>query len=85
MPIGDSDHMATLVSKFSKYNLQQDTVIRKRLYKHFNTQQFLEEIRDSHINYLVTQEQDIEVAAQLFNDEFLKILDKHAPLKNIQV
>ena len=45
---------------------------------------FLTDVYESNINHSVTNEEDIDVAAEIFERSFRKILDKHAPIKVFQ-
>ena len=85
LPIGDSDHFRILAVKTSKHLLQKETIIKKRIYKNFDTRAFLQDIYEANINTKVLEENTIEKASQKFQDCFLPILNKHAPLSTIQI
>ena len=50
----------------------------KRSYKNFKPEEFLTDILESDINNVVTACEDLDSAAEIFEDSFKEILDKHA-------
>ena len=82
---GDSDHLAVIVTKFTKAPVTKPQTVRKRTYKNFCVEMFLTDILNSGINDLVTAIEDIEEAAEAFQRHFSKILDFHAPMKTFQM
>ena len=56
----------------------------KRSYKHFDAGVFLQDIFDSGLNAKVTETDNIDDAARLFQNIFSEVLDRHAPVKIFQ-
>ena len=83
--VGNSDHLGVRVIKLCKTKIDRPQVLKKRSYKHFSIEGFLTDILNSNINSLVTDQDDLEMAAEVFEHEFKSILDAHAPIKTIQV
>ena len=85
---GSSDHMAVLVTKFSRDIKHQPKTVRKRKYKHFVPASFLEDILinlQHGVFQPILATFDPDLAATLFSKTFGEILNKHAPLKTYQV
>ena len=80
---GDSDHLAIILTKFSKELRNKPQTVMKRSYKNFNAGMFLQDIQNSDINKKVT-EATVEDAAKIFQDVFGEVLDRHAPVKIFQ-
>ena len=83
--VGNSDHLGVRITKTCKNNHEKPQVIRKRCYKRFNIEDFLTDVLHSDINSIITAQNDLETAAELFEYEFCAILDFHAPIKTIQI
>ena len=85
---GDSDHMAVIVTKFSREVKCMPKTIKKRNYKTFEANAFLNEIKTLHqsggFNRVLTSNCPNQAAA-LFSGIFGSILNKYAPLKVFQV
>ena len=85
--VGKSDHMGILLNKFSREVRTCTKTTRKRVYKNFNCDSFVEDIRAAKemgkFNPILEND-DIEAAGDTFTKVFSEILDKHAPLKVIQ-
>ena len=76
--------MLILVIRKSKSIRHSPKYIRKRNYKNFNSQSFISEIRK--IKWLdLYMSNDVNEALGLFMDKFKPILDRLAPMRNIQV
>ena len=82
---GNSDHLAVLITKYSKELKIKPQTIRKRSYKHFDIKNFLKDVNESRINAEITAIRDIDEAALKFEELFGSILDKHAPVKVFQI
>ena len=83
-----SDHLPVMVTKLSHEVRTQPKTIRKRLYKNFSPYAFLLEVNSCLENGLFDQvlsNNDIEEASAIFSGLFGSILNRHAPLKTIQV
>ena len=85
LAIGNSDHLAVFITKYSKEVVLQPKMIRKQSYKYFNIENFLSDIYHSEINATVTNLDDLESAATQFQTLFSRILNLHAPMKTFQV
>ena len=83
--VGSSDHLGIVIKKFTRAPKIKPKIIQKRCYKNFIIENFLNDILTSHINEVVTACDDLEAAAEKFENIFGEILDKHAPMKKIQV
>ena len=81
---GDSDHLAIILTKFSKELRNKPQTVMKRSYKNFNAGMFLQDIQNSDINKKVTEANNVEDAAKIFQDVFGEVLDRHAPVKVFQ-
>ena len=85
VPVGNSDHLGIVVKKLTKFQATRPQVIRKRCYKYFDAEAFLIDILTSNINNEVVKEKSIDIAAEKFETIFKKVLDTHAPERNIQI
>ena len=82
---GDSDHLAVIVHKFTKELQHKPSAVLKRSYKNFDPHSFLLDIQNCSINDAVTSCEDINEAAQTFQELFCHVLDRHAPRKIFQM
>ena len=80
---GNSDHLAVLVTKYSRQLRQDPKTIKKRNYRYFNSVDFLTEVSRTSFDR-VTQCNNIDTAAALFSGIFGSVLNKHAPVKIYQ-
>ena len=85
LPIGTSDHMAVYLTKHCNSFDSRPKFLKKRSYKNFNIEHFLTDINNSAINSRVTCLNDLDQAAEEFQNMFLEILDSHAPIKTYQM
>ena len=83
--VGDSDHLGVVVTKYTRSPPLKPKTIMKRNYKNFNVESFLQDVKNSNINDAVTAHNNIEDAAEEFENCFKSILDKHAPVKVFQM
>ena len=81
---GDSDHLAVVVNKFTKEPQSKPRAVLKRSYKHFNPELFLLDVQNSAINEAVLACENINEAADVFQELFGHVLDRHAPRKIFQ-
>ena len=84
---GKSDHMGILVNKLSTEIRTCVKTTRKRVYKNFENDNFIEDIKTAKAMGkfdLIHTTEDIEVARDVFSKAFCEVLDQHAPLKVIQ-
>ena len=87
-PLLNSDHLPVMVTKLSHEIRTQPKTIRKRMYKNFSPHNFLLEINSYMQNGkfdIVTSNNNIEEASAIFSGIFGSILNRHAPLKTVQV
>ena len=85
---GASDHMAVMITKYSRDISNQPKTIKKRNYKHFVPEAFLKDVLDNLNNGsfdTVLNTSDPDIAASHFSGTFGTILNRHAPLKTYQV
>ena len=83
--VGDSDHLAVRALKYCRTPVVKPQTIRRRCYKKFSVADFLKDIFYSNINISVKTHETVEGAAEAFKNEFVAILDHHAPVKTIQI
>ena len=81
---GDSDHLAIVMNKFSKELQNKPKTVLKRSYKNFDPPTFLTDVRNCCIDEAVTACDDLNHAAEVFQELFGSILDRHAPRKIFQ-
>ena len=84
-PAGTSDHLAVIVTKYTKAPVIKPQTVRKRTYRNFCIGSFLTDINNSDINREVAAEESIEEAAKVFQEKFSEILNHHAPMKTFQM
>ena len=82
--VGDSDHLGVIAEKATRIPRLKPNVVKKRSYKGFDIESFLNDINESDINKIVSEEKDFELAAEKFEKLFKDILDKHAPVRVFQ-
>ena len=83
-----SDHLPIMVTKLSHEIRTQPKTIRKRLYSRFSPADFLLDLQNSLQNgdfNRVTNSDNIEEASAIFGGLFGSILNRHAPLKTVQI
>ena len=87
IPIGKSDHMGLLVTKSTKEIRTAPRTTLKRVYKNFDKDNFVNDIREAKergkFNCVLTSEDENDAFAK-FCASYVHILNKHAPLKVIQ-
>ena len=77
---GSSDHKLILVTRFSRSFKESIRYCKKRSYKIFDEQKFLEEVEK--ISWWeVYATQDVDEAVDIFTNKLTNILDKMAPVK----
>ena len=84
---GDSDHMAIVVTKFRREVKVMPKTVKKRNYKNFNAEAFLNDVLNSKQTGAfkkVEKSCSPDEAAAIFSGIFGSILNKHAPLKIFQ-
>ena len=85
--VGTSDHLGILATKYTTELRTCTKTTKKRIYKDFDKEAFVNDVREAKAKGLFEQmlvSDDIEVIGDTFCNEFTKILEKHAPLKVIQ-
>ena len=81
---GGSDHKVIQVIRYTKKQVRKQRYIRKRSYKHFDSQKFENDIRNTQWFDVYTTN-DVNTAVELFTLKFNNVLDNHAPIKTIQL
>ena len=81
---GSSDHKLILVTRFSKSFKENIKYCKKRSYKQFDEQKFLEEV-DKISWWEVYASGDVDEAVDIFTKKLTSILDVMAPVKKFQV
>ena len=81
---GSSDHKLILATRTSKTVVSRPRIIKKRVYKNFNEDQFLNAIVNSNW-WDVYSTDDLDSAVQLFTNKINNILNVMAPSKRIQI
>ena len=81
---GGSDHRLLKIVRFSKSLKRSARYVRKRCYKNFNTEEFLQAVRQLSWYDLYLCE-DVNQASEILTSKLGKILDVMAPIKTIQI
>ena len=81
---GMSDHKLLKVTRFTKSFKHLPRYVRKRTFKNFDDEIFLEALREANVNE-VLEYSDANTATNLLVEKLTKILDLLAPVKTIQV
>ena len=68
MPAGKHDVMA-------KFPVSRPQTVRRRCYKNFDISSFLTEVHTSKINHGVRESNDVDEAAEFFENSFRSIID----------
>ena len=79
--------MGILVTKLSREIRTSGRTIKKRIYRNFVPDEFLNDVKQAKEQGVFADmhnTEDIEKAGDIFTREFNRILDKHAPIKTIQ-
>ena len=87
-PVGCSDHLPVMVTKYSREPRSQPKTIKKRNYKNFSEADFLNDVNQNVTNGTfdkVLKNEDVDEASAIFSGIFGTILNRHAPLKVFQV
>ena len=80
---GGSDHKLIFATRYSNMIRKNIRYVKKRSYKNFNTEAFLDEV--AKIKWWdIYQCEDVDTAVKLFSEKFTRILDHHAPVKTFQ-
>ena len=81
---GGSDHKMIQTVRYSKSVQRQERYIRKRCYKHFDEESFRAEI--GLVQWIdVYLCDNADAAVQIFTKKITDVLDRHAPVKSVQV
>ena len=81
---GMSDHKLLKVTRYTKSFKQLPRYVRKRIFKNFNEEQFIQKLNDCNINE-VLECYDVNEATNMLTEKLTSILDILAPVKTIQV
>ena len=85
--LSKSDHLGISIVKSSKEIRSSPKTTKKRIYKNFSKDQFLNEIKEAQERGLfedMFDQNDVDKATEIFTAVFKEILEKHAPLRVIQ-
>lgn len=80
VPLGFTDHNLVAISRKTKIPKSGTNVVFKRSLKHFSDSCFLDECQHIDLSDVYT-ENDPEMALDLFQNIFMKIVNKNAPLR----
>ena len=69
------------MNKLAKFPVSRPQTVTRRFYKNFDITSFLTKVYTSDINQGVRESNDIDEAAEFFENSFRSILDKHASTK----
>ena len=83
--VGSSDHLGLVIKKLAKFPVSRPQTVSCRCYKNFDITSFLTKVYTSDINQGVRESNDIDEAAEFFENSFRSILDEHAPMKTVQI
>ena len=81
---GTSDHRVIELKKKTKGFIPQATRLRKRVFKNFSRNKFIEDVKNIKWWKKVYSEEDPDKATENWEEEFCKVLDKHCPVKAIE-
>lgn len=84
MPVGFSDHNLVSVNRKTKVPKSGQKMIVKRIFKHFNENEYCEEVRNVDWSKILVED-DPDRALEAFTSSIMPIMDKHAPLRRITV
>ena len=85
MPWGTSDHRVLQLHKQVKGVLPEALQIRKRVFKNFSRNTFLEDVKKRKWWGSVYSEENLEKAAKACEKEFQKVLEKNCPVKSVEL
>ena len=80
MPVGFSDHNLTAIGRKTKVPKAGQKIIIKRMFKHFNENNYYGEIKDLDWSTVLNKE-DPDLALDVFTGLIMPIIDKYAPLR----
>ena len=81
---GSSDHRLIIATRYSKNIRENIRYCKKRSYKNFDEQTFLEEV-DKISWWEVYSCNDVDMAVDIFTKKLTNILDRMAPIKKFQI
>lgn len=83
---GISDHCFVYMAYALKKPKYKPKTITRRVFKHFNQEAFLNDIANAPWdNVYAVEENDLDSKATIFENYFVSIIEKHAPLKTFTV
>ena len=77
-PFGSSDHDLVGYFRLTKIPPEPSRTIRKRSYKNFVLEEFLEDLKSVDWSEVLI-ETDVDMGVEVFTEKFLNVLDLHAP------
>ena len=81
---GMSDHKLLKVTRYTKSFKQLPRYVRKRIFKNFDEELFIQQLNESNINE-VLECYDVNTATIMLTEKLTSVLDRLAPVKTIQV
>ncbi|XDV11531.1 hypothetical protein PO909_000447 [Leuciscus waleckii] len=78
--VGCSDHNLIITTKKTKLPKFGARIVYRRSYKTFDPNAFVEDVERSTWS-VVCDEEDVNASLRIFMDRFVKIVDKHAPIR----
>ena len=84
LPMGFSDHNLIAIVRKTKVPKPGVKIIRKRSFKHFNENLFVEDVKNANWSQVFLLH-DPEKALQAFNSILMTIIDHHAPVRKFTV
>lgn len=84
IPVGYSDHNLIIVNRSTKLTKTGPKMIYKRSYKSFKEDQFIDDVKNNSWSKIYSKT-DPEEALEEFTETFMKLVEKHAPLKKFVV
>ena len=82
---GTSDHRLIELLKKNKGSLPQASRLRKRTFKQFSLKNFIQDIKSIKWYSPVYSKENVNEAAEGWHNEFSRVLDKHCPVRSIEV
>ena len=84
VPWGSSDHNLIGVKRKNGLVVEKERMIRKRVFKDFNRMSFNTDLENTNWLELLNMN-DIDACVEQFDSKFLRVLEKHCPIRKIQV
>ena len=82
---GTSDHRVLEVKKHVRGTLPQPRRVRKRVFKNFKQADFIKDIKNLKWWPELYGEEDLDRAVDVWERKFVQVLDKHCPVKSVEI